>query len=63
MYETPGSYIRHVVIDSKVVAEEKAPIYLGADQAEFAKELIAEDDGNAEDRQETTAVRQQMTQV
>ncbi|KAI8141845.1 P-loop containing nucleoside triphosphate hydrolase protein [Fennellomyces sp. T-0311] len=61
MYDTPGSFIRHVVIDSKVVRKEKPAIYLDGDKEHVALQLIAEDDDAPMDKTET--VRQQMTQA
>ncbi|CAO3594893.1 unnamed protein product [Absidia cylindrospora] len=45
MYETPASFFRYVVIDSKVVSKEKEPIYLFQDQKTLVEQIIEEDDG------------------
>jgi ATP-dependent Clp protease ATP-binding subunit ClpX len=45
MYVTPSSCVKNVVIDSKVVTQDKKPIYLGKDQTHLADKIIAEDDG------------------
>ena len=62
MYDTPGSIIRNVVIDSKVVSKEKPAIYLEGDKKDIALQLISEDDGTEFDKVEPT-IRQQMTQA
>ncbi|KAI7854845.1 P-loop containing nucleoside triphosphate hydrolase protein [Circinella umbellata] len=62
MYDTPGSVIRNVVIDSKVVSKEKPAIYFDGDKKDIALQLIAEDDGTQFDKVEPT-IRQHMTQA
>lgn len=61
MYESPNSYIRRVVIDSKVVSKEKPPAYLGSEQEQVAAKIIAKDDGleTKEDESMSTSVGQQ----
>ncbi|ORX54533.1 ClpX, ATPase regulatory subunit [Hesseltinella vesiculosa] len=44
MFDTPSSFVRHVVIDSKVVKKEKAPVYLVEDQRALVDQLISQDD-------------------
>lgn len=44
MYDTPVSYVKSVVIDSKVVMGEKKPIYLGKEQIYLVDKIIGEDD-------------------
>ncbi|KAI8149656.1 P-loop containing nucleoside triphosphate hydrolase protein [Fennellomyces sp. T-0311] len=63
MYESPNSYIRQVVIDSKVVSKEKPPAYLGCDQEHVAAKIIAEDDGvdSKEEESMTATMGQQQT--
>lgn len=61
MYDAPGSYIKQVVIDSKVVAKEKPPVYIGTEQKRLADQIIAEDDGTSDDKSE--GYQQQMTQI
>ncbi|KAI8070758.1 P-loop containing nucleoside triphosphate hydrolase protein [Gongronella butleri] len=46
MYDTPASYVRHVVIDSKVVSKEKDPIYLMEDQTALVDQILHQDDAN-----------------
>ncbi|KAI9499212.1 P-loop containing nucleoside triphosphate hydrolase protein [Zychaea mexicana] len=62
MYDTPGTIIRHVVIDSKVISKEKSAIYLDGDKKHMATQIVAEDDDAPIDKAEPT-VRQQMTQA
>lgn len=45
MYDVPGSHITKVIIDSKVIANEKPAIYLSKDQEHLGQEIIEEDDG------------------
>jgi ATP-dependent Clp protease ATP-binding subunit ClpX len=65
MYDAPGSCIQQVIIDSKVVNNEKAPVYITSEKSQLADKIIAEDDGielnsdtNTEDH-----TPQQMTQI
>jgi ATP-dependent Clp protease ATP-binding subunit ClpX len=44
MYETPSSCVKQVIINSKVVTNEKKAIYLGEDQRHIADKIIALDD-------------------
>ncbi|KAJ8654038.1 ATP-dependent Clp protease, ATP-binding subunit ClpX [Lichtheimia ornata] len=52
MYDVPGSHITKVIIDSKVIANEKPAIYLSKDQEHLGQEIIAEDDGGVENKHE-----------
>lgn len=61
MYEAPGSYIRQVVIDSKVVTKQKPPIYLASEQKHLADQIIAEDDDTEDSK--PLEVRHQMTHI
>ncbi|CAO3670136.1 unnamed protein product [Rhizopus stolonifer] len=45
MYDTPGSHIKQVVIDSKVVDKKKTPIYIATENSALVEKIIAEDDG------------------
>jgi ATP-dependent Clp protease ATP-binding subunit ClpX len=45
MYDTPASCVKQVVINSKVVSNERKAIYLGKDQKHLGEKIIAEDDG------------------
>lgn len=45
MYDTPASCVEQVIINSKVVSGEKKAIYLGKDQKHLSDKIIAEDDG------------------
>lgn len=45
MFDTPGSCIKQVVIDSKVVNKEKQPVYISSEDTQLADKIIAEDDG------------------
>lgn len=45
MYETPSSCVKQVIINSKVVGNEKKAIYLGKDQRHLGDKIIALDDG------------------
>ncbi|KAG0179774.1 hypothetical protein DFQ29_001684 [Apophysomyces sp. BC1021] len=62
MYETPGSNIRQIVIDSKVVANEKPPIYLGHNSKELIDKILAADDDVVDLDAGRGTVRRQMTQ-
>lgn len=44
MYDTPCSSIREVVIDSKVVQNNKSAIYFTSENRPLAEKIIAEDD-------------------
>lgn len=44
MYDTPSSSVKQVVINSKVVTNEKKAIYLDKDQIQLGDKMIAEDD-------------------
>lgn len=62
MYDAPASCIKQVIIDSKVVNNEKTPVYITSEKSQLAEKIIAEDDGldlaSTEDD-----VPQQMTQI
>ncbi|KAG1146323.1 hypothetical protein G6F37_004890 [Rhizopus arrhizus] len=45
MYDAPGSHIKQVVIDSKVVNKKKSPIYISNEKSRLVDEIISEDDG------------------
>lgn len=45
MYDAPGSHIKQVIIDSKVVNKKKSPIYISNEKSRLADEIISEDDG------------------
>ncbi|KAI8365603.1 ATP-dependent Clp protease, ATP-binding subunit ClpX [Choanephora cucurbitarum] len=51
MYDTPSSWIKQVVINSKVVLNQRKAIYLGYEQGHIADKLIAQDDDDDEDIQ------------
>jgi ATP-dependent Clp protease ATP-binding subunit ClpX len=59
MYDTPASNIRQVIIDSKVVGNEKAPVYFTNEKSHVAEKIISEDDGLTSDED----FPQQMTQI
>jgi ATP-dependent Clp protease ATP-binding subunit ClpX len=59
MYDTPASNIRQVIIDSKVVRNEKAPVYFTNEKSHVAEKIISEDDGLTSDED----IPQQMTQI
>lgn len=44
MYDTPSSCVKQVIINSKVVTNEKKPIYLGKDQRHVGDKIIVLDD-------------------
>lgn len=44
MYDTPSSCVKQVIINSKVVTNEKEPIYLGKDQRHVGDKIIVLDD-------------------
>ncbi|CAO3630870.1 unnamed protein product [Cunninghamella blakesleeana] len=44
MFDAPSSYIRHVIIDSKVVNKDKKPVYLAQGQETMVEEILTEDD-------------------
>lgn len=58
MFDTPGSRIKQVVIDSKVVNKEKQPIYITNEEPQLADKIIAEDDNldyfHEDDKQQMT---------
>ncbi|RCH85136.1 hypothetical protein CU097_006489 [Rhizopus azygosporus] len=60
MYDTPGSCIKQVIIDSKVVNKEKSPIYITTEKSPLADKIVAEDDGIDLTEDDT---QQQMTQI
>lgn len=62
MYEAPGSLIKQVVVDSKVVNKEKQPIYITAEKSPLADKVIAEDD-NIQVFEDSKHQQQQMTQM
>lgn len=45
MYDAPGSNIKQVVIDSKVVNKRKVPVYITSEKSTIVDKMIAEDDG------------------
>jgi hypothetical protein len=45
MYDAPGSHIKQVIIDSKVVNKKKSPIYISNEKSRLVDEIISEDDG------------------
>ncbi|OBZ81635.1 ATP-dependent Clp protease ATP-binding subunit ClpX [Choanephora cucurbitarum] len=51
MYDTPSSWVKQVVINSKVVLNQRKAIYLGYEQGHIADKLIAQDDDDEEDIQ------------
>jgi ATP-dependent Clp protease ATP-binding subunit ClpX len=65
MYDAPGSCIQQVIIDSKVVNNEKTPVYITSEKSQLADKIIAEDDGielsSDSNREDNTP--QQMTQI
>lgn len=44
MYDTPSSCVKQVIINSKVVTNEKEPIYLCKDQRHVGDKIIVLDD-------------------
>ncbi|KAI9245746.1 P-loop containing nucleoside triphosphate hydrolase protein [Sporodiniella umbellata] len=59
MYDTPGSHIKQVVIDSKVVQKAKAPIYISTSHPSLVDKIIQQDD--CVEMEDDT--RKRMTQV
>ncbi|CAO3697269.1 unnamed protein product [Rhizopus stolonifer] len=45
MYDAPGSNIKQVIIDSKVVNKRKVPVYITSEKSTIVDKMIAEDDG------------------
>ncbi|CAO3618715.1 unnamed protein product [Mucor fragilis] len=62
MYDAPASCIKQVIIDSKVVNNEKTPVYITSEKSQLAEKIIAEDDGLDLSSTEDD-VPQQMTQI
>ncbi|ORX43471.1 ClpX, ATPase regulatory subunit [Hesseltinella vesiculosa] len=58
MYDTPGSSIKQVVIDSDVVMKKKPATYFHDGQQDYADKLLAEDDDLPFPSNLPTAVRQ-----
>lgn len=56
MFDTPSSCVKQVIINSKVVSNEKKPIYLGKEQRHLGDKIIAADDG--EDTNNSEALRE-----
>ncbi|KAI8353326.1 ClpX ATPase regulatory subunit [Blakeslea trispora] len=57
MFDTPSSWVKQVVINSKVVLNQRKPIYLGDQQGHVADKLIAQDD---EEEEEVESLKQQV---
>jgi ATP-dependent Clp protease ATP-binding subunit ClpX len=53
MFDTPSSCVKQVIISSKVVNNEKKPIYLGKEQRHLGDKIIATDDGEENNNNET----------
>ncbi|KAI9032747.1 P-loop containing nucleoside triphosphate hydrolase protein [Phycomyces nitens] len=49
MYDAPGSYIRQVVVDSKVVDKQKPAVYISHHQKQLADTIVSQDDGSEAD--------------
>ncbi|KAI7904592.1 P-loop containing nucleoside triphosphate hydrolase protein [Cokeromyces recurvatus] len=65
MYDAPGSCIKQVIIDSKVVNHKKPPVYITSEKSQLAEKILAEDDGIdllQSTNEENTLHQQQMTQ-
>jgi ATP-dependent Clp protease ATP-binding subunit ClpX len=62
MYDAPASCIKQVIIDSKVVNNEKMPVYITSEKSQMAEKIIAEDDGLELSSNEDDTP-QQMTQI
>lgn len=65
MFDTPGSSIKQVVIDSDVVNKKKSALYLRSDQTSLGDKMIADDDGLSDvvaSSSPIPSVRQQMSQ-
>ena len=66
MYDAPGSCIKQVVIDSKVVNKEKNAVYITTEKSQLADKIIAEDDGVSAAPTQTSNeddTQKQMTQI
>lgn len=44
MFDTPGSTIKQVIIDSHVIDKKKKPLYLQYGQTSLGDKMIADDD-------------------
>ncbi|KAI8333661.1 P-loop containing nucleoside triphosphate hydrolase protein [Chlamydoabsidia padenii] len=62
MFDTPGSNIKQVVIDSDVVNKKKSALYLRNNQTSLGDKMIAADDGLPDFVSSIPSVRQQMSQ-
>ncbi|KAI9308807.1 P-loop containing nucleoside triphosphate hydrolase protein [Cunninghamella echinulata] len=65
MFDTPGSNIKQVIIDSNVIDKKKQPLYLKNGQSSLGDKMIADDD-NIPDTTHSISLlsqQQQMTQI
>lgn len=63
MFDAPGSLIKQVIIDSKVVNKEKNAVYITSDKSQLADKIIADDDNVDLFQEDSNSKRQQMTQI
>ncbi|KAI9246523.1 P-loop containing nucleoside triphosphate hydrolase protein [Sporodiniella umbellata] len=60
MYDTPGSQIKQVVVDSKVVYRQKRPVYITSENSSLADKIVSEDDDTHSVEDDT---QKRMTQI
>ena len=53
MFEAPGSSVKYVLVTEKVAKREEGPIYLGRGQGGAFHTLVAQEEGDWEEKQKS----------